>query len=256
MSNVYIFGLGLSYFADLTKQISPVVASSDVVYILASDVSTVSHVRKLNENVVDLFQFYEDGKPRIEIYDEIVRILLEGAKSHDRVSILVYGHPTLFVNPIPRFIEQARSEDFNVQIVPGASAEDWLFAALGLDPSSHGWLSFEATNFLLYLRRADPSAFLVLWQVGALGIFDYQFHDDVSNESVSLLKGHLEKFFSGDARCVAFEASPFLAIAHRVEEFVLRDILSVSFTKRTTMLIWPEVELVPDISMLKELRGL
>ncbi len=253
MSKVYIFGLGLSYYSDLTQHIGPVVKDSDIVFILASDVSTVAHVKTLNDNVVNLFQFYEDGKSRLDTYDEIVRVLIEGAKSHHKVSVLVYGHPTLFVNPIPRFIEEAKFEAFNVEIVPGASAEDWLFAALGIDPSSHGWLSFEATNFLLYNRRADPSAYLVLWQAGALGILDYRFEDNVSSDLISLLKDKLNDSFTDDACCVAFEASPFLAVAHRIEEFQLRDIQSVSLTKRTTMLIWPQEDLIADPKILTAL---
>ena len=52
---------------------------------------------------------------------------------------------------------------------PGISAEDCLYADLGIDPGSVGCQHYEASQFMFYRRRIDPSAYLVLWQVGIAG---------------------------------------------------------------------------------------
>ena len=42
------------------------------------------------------------------------------------------------------------------------SAEDCLFADLGLDPAVVGCAQYEATDLLIYGRRPDPSAALIV----------------------------------------------------------------------------------------------
>jgi len=54
-------------------------------------------------------------------------------------------------------------------MLPGISAEDCLFADLGIDPGISGCQSFEATDFLLNSRACDPTSSLVLWQIGVVG---------------------------------------------------------------------------------------
>src|SRR3546814_21038374 len=51
----------------------------------------------------------------------------------------------------------------------GVSAEDCLYADLGIDPGEVGCQHYEASQFMFYHRRIDPSAYLVLWQVGVAG---------------------------------------------------------------------------------------
>src|SRR3546814_15863240 len=51
----------------------------------------------------------------------------------------------------------------------GVSAEDCLYADLGIDPGEVGCQQYEASQFMFYRRRIDPSAYLVLWQVGVAG---------------------------------------------------------------------------------------
>ena len=52
---------------------------------------------------------------------------------------------------------------------PGISAEDCLYADLGLDPGTVGCTHFEASQLLFYRRLIDTSAWLVLWQVDVVG---------------------------------------------------------------------------------------
>ena len=71
----------------------------------------------------------------------------------------------------------------------------------------------------------------------------YQFEDGGNESNLSVLKNYLLKFYTPEARCIAFEASPFVAVPHRIEEFRLDTINKVEFSKRTTMMIYPEQEI-------------
>jgi hypothetical protein len=66
-------------------------------------------------------------------------------------------------------IEVARQEGYEAHMEPGISSEDCLYADLGIDPGTYGCQHFEASQFMLYRRRVDPSAWLMLWQVGLAG---------------------------------------------------------------------------------------
>jgi hypothetical protein len=58
-------------------------------------------------------------------------------------------------------------------MLPAVSAEDCLFADLGVDPGD-GCQSYEATDFLLNGRVVDVRSHLVLWQVGSIANWTYE----------------------------------------------------------------------------------
>ena len=82
---------------------------------------------------------------------------------------MFYGHPGVFAWAPHKAIEVARSEGYAAHMEPGISAEDCLYADLGIDPGRVGCQHYEASQLLFYRRRIDPTAYLVLWQVGLVG---------------------------------------------------------------------------------------
>lgn len=88
---------------------------------------------------------------------------------------LFYGHPGVFVSPSHRAISTARQEGYKARMLPGISAEDYMFADLGFDPSTNGCMSCEATEVLLRNQPMNPSIHNIIWQVGAIGICDMKF---------------------------------------------------------------------------------
>lgn len=86
-----------------------------------------------------------------------------------------YGHPGVFVSPSHRSIAIARKEGYTAKMLPGISAEDCLFADLGIDPSIPGCLTYEATDMLIRNKPLNSSSHLILFQVGCVGITDFNF---------------------------------------------------------------------------------
>ena len=54
-------------------------------------------------------------------------------------------------------------------MLPGISAEDCLFADLGIDPGLGASESYEATEMLVRGRHPDATSHVVVWQIGVLG---------------------------------------------------------------------------------------
>jgi len=86
-----------------------------------------------------------------------------------RVCGVFYGHPGIFAWSPHKAIATARAEGFAAHMEPGISAEDCLYADLGIDPGRFGCQHLEASQLVFFERRIDTGGYLVLWQVGAVG---------------------------------------------------------------------------------------
>jgi Tetrapyrrole (Corrin/Porphyrin) Methylases len=102
--------------------------------------------------------------------------MLRHVRKGENVVGVFYGHPGVFVSPSHRTIALARDEGHVATMLPAISAEDCLFADLDVDPSSAGCVTYEATDLLLSHRSLLPSSHLILYQVGVVGITDFNFN--------------------------------------------------------------------------------
>ena len=101
--------------------------------------------------------------------------MLAHVRKGQNVVGVFYGHPGVFVSPSHRSIKIARKEGFTAKMLPGISAEDCLFADLGIDPAIPGCVTYEATDMLIRNKPLVPSSHLVVYQVGCVGIMDFNF---------------------------------------------------------------------------------
>ena len=128
-----------------------------------------------------------------------------------------YGHPGVFVSPSHRAIAIARDEGYKAVMLPGVSAEDYLFADLGFDPAVLGCMTCEATELLLRDRPLNTSIHNIILQVGSIGVTDMTFSvsgDDFElftgvlvfsqNDRFGLLVDRLEKDFGSDHKVVHY----------------------------------------------------
>ena len=84
-----------------------------------------------------MFDCYDEGRPRLEAYKKMVERILKNVKDGLEVCVVFYGHPSVFVQPSHESVRIARLEGFSARMLPGISAEDCLFADIGLDPGKH-----------------------------------------------------------------------------------------------------------------------
>ncbi|MBE1162538.1 SAM-dependent methyltransferase [Dyella acidiphila] len=162
-------GMGMTLGSHLTPLARSHIEQADVVFSALSDVAVEKWLARMNPDVRNLRPYYKEGKPRIETYQEWVDLMLTEVRAGKRVCAVFYGHPGIFAWSPHKAIEIARAEGFQAHMEPGISAEDCLYADLGIDPGSHGCQHFEASQLLFSERRIDPAGYLVLWQVAPLG---------------------------------------------------------------------------------------
>ena len=146
------------------------IANADVVLTLVTEPVMHATVERLNPETRSLQEHYVLGRePRPTAYEAMVEEILAHVRRGLDVCAAFYGHPGVFVAPSHEAVRRAREEGFRARMLPGVSAEDCLFADLGVDPARFGCQSYEATDFLVHGSRVDPTATLVLWQIGTVG---------------------------------------------------------------------------------------
>ncbi len=162
-------GIGMTLGSHLAPLARSHIEQADVVFAAVSDGVVELWLGEMNRDVRSLQPYYREGKSRLDTYREMVDAMLTEVRAGKRVVGAFYGHPGVFAWPPHRAIEQARSEGYAAHMEPGISAEDCLYADLGIDPGRVGCQHYEASQLMFYRRRIDSSAYLVLWQVGLAG---------------------------------------------------------------------------------------
>ena len=162
-------GIGMTLGSHLTPLAQSYIEKSDVVFAATSDGLIEMWLTKLHPDVRSFQPLYREGKPRMETYRQMVDAMLTEVRAGKRVCGAFYGHPGVFAWPPHKAIEIARLEGFSAHMEPGISAEDCLYADLGIDPGKAGCQHFETSQFMLYRRLIDTAGYLILWQVGVAG---------------------------------------------------------------------------------------
>jgi uncharacterized protein YabN with tetrapyrrole methylase and pyrophosphatase domain len=185
-----------------------------------------------------LRRFYEEGAPRRSSYDAMVDCILERLHAVQLLCVALYGHPGVFACVGHEAIARARDLGFDAQMLPGISSEDCLFAELGIDPSTSGCLSYEATDFLVHLRAIDPSAHLVLWQIGVLAELRYRRHG-YDSWAYPMLIEKLAEHYPLDHEVTVYQAATMPLRPAHIARIRLDELDSTPLTGGSTLYVPP-----------------
>ena len=193
-------------------------------------------IELLNPRARSLEHCYVEGGHRREAYARMVEEILAPVRDGRRICAAFYGHPGVFVLPSHVAIAEARREGFEATMLPGISAEDCLFADLGVDPATAGCQSYEATRFLELRPTLEPRAALVLWQVGVVGSADHSA--EAAAPRLGELVDALLQVYPSDHQVVVYEASMYPGIAPLVRPVAL-GAAAEAVTPKSTLYVPP-----------------
>lgn len=248
-------GLGMMLGAHLGPRARDCIEQADVVFVAVSDPIVELWVQDMHPDVRSLQPFYVEGASRHEAYRGMVAALLAQVRAGRRVCGVFYGHPGVFAVVPHRALAQAREEGFAAHMEPGVSAADCLYADLGIDPGTHGCQHYEASQFLFYRRRVDPSACLVLWQVGVAGDRTVR-RSSTGQAHRQLLVDRLLEDYPGGHGVVLYEAATLPISVPRIEETTLACLADASMGQQTTLVVPPAVAMQRDEEMLARIARL
>ncbi|MFZ5655688.1 MAG: SAM-dependent methyltransferase [Pseudomonadota bacterium] len=231
-------GLGTMLGAHLTPACRQVLDTADDVFVLASDCLVELWVQRMRPDAASLQPFYAEGRRRRETYRDMERAVCEPVRNGRHVCAAFYGHPGVFAQVAHAAIASLRAEGYQARMEPGISAEDCLYADLGLDPGRWGCQHYEASQLLFFRRRLDPTALLVLWQVAVAG--DRQARRYATNTAHrALLVDRLLEDYPASHPVIVYEAPTTPLRRPRIERFPLADLASAALTMRTTLVLEP-----------------
>lgn len=249
--SLVVVGTGIRAARHTTVEARAEMERAGRLFYLVSDPVSQRWIRAVNPTAKSLDSCYRVGRPRMEAYERMIGRVLAAVRAGARVCVVFYGHPGVFVFPSHEMIRRARVEGFDARMLPGISAEDCLFAELGVDPARSGCQSFEATDLLLFRRRFDPSCALVLWQAGVIGNLTYGPRPGRSG--LRALSRYLERAYGRGHEVVLYEASRLPIFESEIRSTTIGRLPSEAVGSSTTIFV-PPIPRPTDPRGLRQLR--
>jgi len=244
--SLVVVGTGIRTVGQLTVETIAWLQKADKILYVISDPIAEAAIWSLNpKGAESLSVMYAESKPRIQTYNEMVERTLECVRAGMLTCMACYGHPGVFVYPSHESIRRARAEGYEARMLPGISAEDCLFADLGVDPGISGCQSYEATDFLANNRRIDPTSSVILWQIGVVGDATYKSVGyDLS--AFPLLIERLLQIYPATHVGYLYEAAVFPGCEPVIHPVALHGLGQVPLTAGYTLYIPPAYATVAD----------
>jgi precorrin-3B methylase len=241
-------GIGMTLGSHITPLSRSYIENADVVFTATSNGIVEQWLATMNKDVRSLQQFYREGKSRMTTYREMVDAMLAEVRAGKKVCGAFYGHPGVFAWPTHKAIEIARGEGFRAHMEPGVSAEDCLYADVGIDPGKYGCQHYEASQLMLYQRRIDPSAYLIVWQIGVAGDRSLT-RFATGNAYRQVLVEVLARDYPLDHEVILYQAAILPTQSARIERLRLADLPTAEFDMHATMVIPPCAVMEPDTAI-------
>lgn len=248
-------GVGMTLGAHLTPRARHAIETAQVLFAAVSDALVELWLKELNPQLISLQSHYADGKSRHVTYREMCEAMLTPVRQGAAVCAAFYGHPGVFATVPHTALAQARAEGFAARMEPGISAADCLFADLGIDPGQWGCQHYEASQFMFYRRAIDPSAYLILWQVGVAGDRSHR-RFTTSAAHLAILRDVLLDWYGADHPLIVYEAATLPIQQPRMQTIRLDALPQTALSMHSTLVLPPARAVQPCHAVQQRLAEL
>lgn len=226
-----ITGTGIASMRQFTLEALDYIQQADMVFYLVLDLTTEAFIQAHAKKYENLRQYYGKEKHRLDSYTQMAEVMLQSVRAGNLTVGVLYGHPGVFVNPSHRAICIAREEGYEAKMLPGVSAEDCLYADLGIDPSTTGCSVYEASLMIREEGRIDTRNHLIIWQPGAIGNHAMIFN----NEHIAKLADYLEESYGPDYPVVCYIAAMRPLEKALINTITIKDLRDPEAVKRAKL---------------------
>ncbi|KXT02930.1 hypothetical protein AC578_10601 [Pseudocercospora eumusae] len=237
-----VVGTGIASLRQMTVEALDYIQRADMVFYVVLDAMTECFIQTHAKKHHDLYQYYDKNKPRNASYVQMAELMVQSVRDGNLTVAVYYGHPGVFVFPTHRAIHIAREEGYKAKMLPGVSAEDCLYADLGIDPGTTGCSMFEATYLLNEPDRLDPRNHVIIWQPGCVGKSTMVF----DNSEIHELADYLEKTYGPEYPIIAYLAAVRPFNDPQIDKLMVKDLRdleklkAIPFNAATTLYIPPK----------------
>ena len=238
----------------MTPEARACIAAADRVFYLMTDPATSAYLRSLNPAAESLHDCYHVGEPGHEARGRMVARILDAVRAGGTTCAAFYGHPAIGVPMGIESVRAARQEGYLAAMLPAISFEDCLFADLGVDPGNSGRLLYEATDFLVRPRAFDPTAALVLLQVGAIGLVDFTSGDRPNREGLRVLAEVLARHYPADHQVAMYRIAQLPIFEPSIDWRPLSALAEAPLSVESTLFVSPLPRRTVDAAILARLQ--
>lgn len=249
-------GLGMMLGAHLSPRSRSEIEQADAVFALVSDAIVELWLQRMRPDLRSLQPYYAEGKRRTDSYREMIDAMMAEARAGRRVCGVFYGHPGVFAQVPHHAVARARAEGFEAEMQPGISAEDCLYADLGVDPATYGCQHYEASQLLFFRRRLDPSAYLVIWQIGLTGDRSLARYSTGPAYRRLLVERLIEAGYPPEHEVVVYEAATLPILTPRIDRMPLTALVEADLRLQSTLAVPPAQPMVRDEAMLARIAAI
>lgn len=235
-------GTGMRMAGQITPLARSYLEHADVVVSAVPNAFTREWIRGIAKDFICVLDHYDDvkvdGKNRGDTYRRMADTILAQVRLGKTVCAAFYGHPGIFACIGHMAIKDARAEGYRAEMLPGVSALDCLVADLGIDPGRLGMQSYETTQFMIYQRRIDPTALLVLWQPHLAGELSLKRFES-TQARIQVLVDKLARDYPLEHEVILYEAATTPFERTRIDRLPLRALAQAHLQGATTLVIPP-----------------
>jgi hypothetical protein len=221
----------------LTPEALAEIRGADQLFYIASEPVLGEWLGTLHEHATSLDQHYAAGLDRSSTYEAMVEAILAPARQGRRIAAAFYGHPGVFVTPSHEAVARARAEGIPARMLPAVSAEDCLFADLGIDPGRSGCQSYDASYFVAHSPALDTGALVLLWQISVVG--ERRGVAEPNRSGLRTLTEKLLEHYTAGHAVVVYEASPYPRVDPLMDRMPLGDLPDYGVTSMATLVVPP-----------------
>ena len=224
MTDIWIAGLGIQTVNQVTCEVEHALRAAREILYLDTGVATRHYLEGLCPCVTSLYeQSYGEEMPRVNAYEHMAICVVEAALDHPPVAFAIHGHPLVAVHPPFLVLEIANALGLSVEVLPGISSIDTLFADLRIDPVVHGVQMYEATDLLLRRRSLQNDVPAIIWQVGTLetGLHSLRVSKP---ERFARFLAYLRQYYPARHEVAAVYCSPHPILPSAILRFALEDL--------------------------------
>lgn len=248
-------GTGIMLGAHLDPLSRNYIAAADVVFVLMADALTEQWLLEMHPDARSLQPYYHQGPSRQHSYQLMVEAMLAEVAAGKKVVGAFYGHPGVFAWVPHQAVKQAQQQGYFSRMLPAISAEDCLYADLGIDPGRYGCQLYECSQFMFYQRTIDTAAYLILWQLGVAGDRSLA-RFATPGQYRQLLSDYLGRFYPPAHQVTLYEAASLPTQQARIEHLPLSELAQATVSGKTTLVILPCSALQANTELLQQLAAL
>jgi uncharacterized protein YabN with tetrapyrrole methylase and pyrophosphatase domain len=246
-------GLGMTLGSHISPLSRSYIEKADIVFVAASNKMVEEWVMSMNDNVVSLQDLYHEGTSRAITYHNMVSSIMDAVREGKNVCGAFYGHPGVFAWAPHETIKIAKEEGYTAHMEAGISAEDCLYADLGIDPGTYGCFHIEATQYMFKKKIIDPTSYLVLWQVGVAGDKSLAKFS-IDSQYKQVLVDMLVEIYPENHEITLYECAVLPIEYARIEKIMLKDLAKIDISLKTTVVLPPLNKPEENIEILNKVE--